>query len=456
MSRILFVNHASVGHLNTLLTMAVQMKADGHDVLCALPGMSHAKMPPNLSIIRTTRSLPKLIEANGIPYEELKPPFSTLLGAMLLPKVTGYVEFIVALNVFSQGMESYARQLLKVIEKFKPDVLVTDFAFFGASLAADIAKIPYVTIYHAGLPFDGENIPPVCSGLPIGQPDPRAAKYERAEKIISDISVRKNNKIRRKYGLQPSSSSTLRRPYSPWLNLVTSVEAIEAPRDVTPNTYYIGPCFQGRKSSVTDFPFEKLRADKFKIYVSLGTVFNERWEVYRKIMNALDNPAYQVIVSAGASYDKLQAGGVPSNVMLFKSVPQVELLPKVDMVIGHGGNNSTNETLAAGKPLIVLPVGGEQTDNASRIEWLGAGQRLNIHKFTEADVARVVAEIHANPHYAERTRELAAAITQSAGPQSASRLIAKLAREQRPLDRQPGESLTVKVETTQPATRQGA
>jgi hypothetical protein len=114
MSRILFVNHASVGHLNTLLAMAIQMKADGHDVLCVIPGMSHAKMSPNLSLIRTTRSLPALIQANGIACEELKVPFSTLPGALLLTKTTGYVEFITALNVFSQGMENYARQLLKV------------------------------------------------------------------------------------------------------------------------------------------------------------------------------------------------------------------------------------------------------------------------------------------------------------------------------------------------------
>jgi UDP:flavonoid glycosyltransferase YjiC (YdhE family) len=40
------------------------------------------------------------------------------------------------------------------------------------------------------------------------------------------------------------------------------------------------------------FPFEKLRADKFKVYASLGTVFNNKPDVFRKIMDALNGPEY--------------------------------------------------------------------------------------------------------------------------------------------------------------------
>lgn len=130
--------------------------------------------------------------------------------------------------------------------------------------------------------------------------------------------------------------------------------------------------FFGAQSPLqSDFPFDRLRPDLYKVYVSLGTVFNNKPAVFRKIMQGLDRPEFQVIVSAGGAYPQLNRAARPANVLLFPSVPQVDLLPRVDLVIGHGGNNSTNETLAAGKPLLVLPVGGEQGDNASRVQYCG-------------------------------------------------------------------------------------
>lgn len=107
--------------------------------------------------------------------------------------------------------------------------------------------------------------------------------------------------------------------------------------------------------------------DKFKIYVSLGTVFNNKPEVFRTIMRALDVPDYQVIISAGGAYRKLHKSAIPENAIVYRNVPQISLLKKIDLFISHGGNNSINEALSSGKPIIVMPVGGEQADNANRI-----------------------------------------------------------------------------------------
>jgi UDP:flavonoid glycosyltransferase YjiC (YdhE family) len=129
--------------------------------------------------------------------------------------------------------------------------------------------------------------------------------------------------------------------------------------------------------------------------------------------------------------------------MLFPSVPQVDLIPKMDLVIGHGGNNSIGETLAAGKPLIVLPVGGEQGDNASRVEYLKVGLRLDIKRFTGDEIRRAVERIRTDSTFSFRAKEIKAAIDRTDGPQTASDCIEWLNRNKRPLHRPPGFPLTV-------------
>jgi MGT family glycosyltransferase len=192
-----------------------------------------------------------------------------------------------------------------------------------------------------------------------------------------------------------------------------------------------------------DFPFENLKNDLFKVYVSLGTIFNNKPQVFRKIMHALDHPDYQVIISAGGAYKRLIKYQIPDNVMLFPSVPQVDLLPHIDLVIGHGGNNSTNETLSAGKPLIVMPIGGEQTDNASRVEYLKVGLRLNIKDFTAQELRQKVDQIKNNPEFQQRASLLKGAIAQTDGCSTSSACIQWLAHHRRPLNRPEGFPITI-------------
>lgn len=437
MSKILFVTQPLFGHFNPLFSIALQMQADGHQVEFLIPG--HKGVNTNIGILKNAAAIPASLEDRGIPFDLISMPIplaATFAFAFsMAPKLSGYNELEFLMRFMPVGLEYGTQQILAHLKRSRPDAIAADFTFFAAYFAAELAQIPCAAIYHAGLPFRGKSIPPFGSGLPIRE-DYAAFGQEFIcrEQVALQRLDRAIDRVRRQLGLPDFPPAFFRQPYSQWLNLVASADAIEAPRDnLTENTFFIGPCFSHRRGSASDFPFDRLQPDRYKIFVSFGTMGNDRPRVLRKIMTALDRPEYQVVVNAGGSYARLSREALPSNVLLFPQVPQVDLLAHIDLAIIHGGNNTTNETLAAGKPAIVMPVAGEQGDNASRVEYLGAGLRLNIDRFDAGDVLAKVREIQTNPTFAARTAELKVALALTNGPATASALLYRLTETQNPV-----------------------
>src|SRR5262249_23388309 len=69
------------------------------------------------------------------------------------------------------------------------------------------------------------------------------------------------------------------------------------------------------------------------------------------------------------------------------SLPPVSVLPHVDAVITHGGNNTTTECMWFGKPMLVLPIFWDQHDNAQRVHETGFGIRLPTYDFEDGELA---------------------------------------------------------------------
>ena len=75
------------------------------------------------------------------------------------------------------------------------------------------------------------------------------------------------------------------------------------------------------------------------------------------------------------------------------SVPQIKVLPLVDLVITHGGNNTVTEAFYYGKPMIVLPIFADQYDNAQRIDETGFGIRLDTYNCTKQQLLNAIEKL---------------------------------------------------------------
>ena len=74
-------------------------------------------------------------------------------------------------------------------------------------------------------------------------------------------------------------------------------------------------------------------------------------------------------------------------------VPQTRVIPLVDLVITHGGNNTVTETFHFGKPMLLLPLFWDQHDNAQRVHEAGFGVRLDTYRFTDAQMGEALGRL---------------------------------------------------------------
>ena len=107
----------------------------------------------------------------------------------------------------------------------------------------------------------------------------------------------------------------------------------------------------------------------------------------RKLIGSLADAPYRVIVSKGPQHAELE---LADNMVGEEFLPQASILPQVDLVITHGGNNTVTECLHFGKPMVVLPLFWDQYDNAQRLDETGFGVRLATYDHEPAELRAAI------------------------------------------------------------------
>lgn len=393
MAKILFAAQPTAGHTNALRAMGRLLLKQGHSVAISIAEVKlpFAKMWPE--VLQVAAALPPKLAADGIellPLKNLSP--SALWYGGKIPRSKGQEELDAALHLFTAGLVGQTKSVGKHITDWQPDIVVGDYLLPAAMLAAELHQIPYVAFYHSALPFPVEGAAPFGCNLPVSEKGSHQWKAAEAKAIfLNTFYGEEIDKAAVKLGLPKQNISLFNSPVSKTLNLLATAPILE-PSVILPKGPIVmtGPCLPEQlnvdKNSSALSSFNN--NDGEKIYLSLGTVFNDKPEVFNVILDGLSPLKIQTIVSAGASYENLLPHA-KENIHIFKQVPQVPLLKQVDLVITHGGNNTVQETLAAGKPMVVIPFGGDQIVNAQRVVRLGVGtcilpEQLNSKTLKEA------------------------------------------------------------------------
>ena len=166
--------------------------------------------------------------------------------------------------------------------------------------------------------------------------------------------------------------------------------------------HYTGPFQDDEGREPVPFPWKKL-TDKPLIYASLGTLVNGLDDLYKHILEAVQPlQDVQVVLSVGHNVDPENLGPVPSNTIVVRSAPQIELLKRAALCITHAGLNTALEALAQGVPIGAIPIAYDQPGVAARIAHHGTGEFIEVDERTTDRLRGLIEKVLQDPSYRER------------------------------------------------------
>ncbi len=311
-------------------------------------------------------------------------------------------------------------QLRDILARQSPDVIVEDNVVCFPALVTHGA--PFVRIVSCNpLEMPGPDIPPAYSGLPARDRTDWAAFRTRYDETHRPMWSAFDEWVRAQGA--PGLPDLEFIHTSGDLNLYLSPEALDY-TDARP----LDATWSRLESSerTTDAPFElpavvrDRPADNGLIYLSLGSLGSADVDLMRRLVDVLGRTRHRFIVSKGPQHAEYE---LAPNMWGAEFLPQTSIIPQVDLVITHGGNNTTTEAMHFGKPMILLPLFWDQYDNAQRVDEQGFGVRLATYAFTDEQMHDAIERLVGDAGLRTRLAEASARIRAADGAGRAADLI---------------------------------
>lgn len=323
------------------------------------------------------------------------------------------------------GGAQYCEPALRaIIDRTRPDVIIEDnVVAFPALLTAGV---PFVRIVSCNpLEVKGSGVAPTFSGYPADDPSGWAAfraEYDRTHRGMwqdFDEWVRAQG---------APALPDLEFIHQGDLNLyVYPQEADYVERRALDDSWHRIDSSVRETDGELTVPRAFLERPEPLVYFSLGSLGSADVQLMDRVLRMLASTPYRFIVSKGPRHDEVV---LADNMWGAEQVPQTRVLPLCDLVITHGGNNTTTESLHFGKPMILLPLFWDQYDNAQRMDELGFGVRLDTYRFTEADLTGALDRLLQHTALRDRMTQLGADIRSRRGLVRAADLVEQLGRSQ--------------------------
>jgi MGT family glycosyltransferase len=313
-------------------------------------------------------------------------------------------------------------RLLEILDELDPDLVVEDNVVAFPALMSGGRRWARIVSCNPTEIKDSD-VPPPFSGLPSGEPG-KWGDYWAAYRQVHGEMHAEFNEFCQERGAPPLPADDFIHE-SPWLNMYLYPDEVDYPRSRP-----LGSTWHNLQASVrsTDpvwkLPDELGEDDRPLVYLSLGSLGSADVALMEKLVAELADAPYRFVVSKGPQADEYE---LAANMVGEEFLPQTEILPKVDLVITHGGNNTVTESLYFGKPMVLLPIFWDQHDNAQRLAETGFGIRLDTYGHDGPELSDAIGRLLGDEALSARLGQTSKRLRQVRGTERAADLIEKLA-----------------------------
>lgn len=282
--------------------------------------------------------------------------------------------------------EAFLADVLSEIEARPVDAIASDFLIFGPLLAAELTGLPTAAVFHQIYTRPTPGAPIVGTGeFPPETAAERRALLRRAQRYerLFDRHLPAFNSLRARFGLSalPHLFDALDRADRAF---VLTASAFDFPNDRRPaNVRYLGPQLgdpDWQERWISPWPLD---TPEPLVAASFSTTYQDQSRVVERVLEAVRTLPVRALVTTGQAVER-SAFHPPENVILQDFAPHRQVFAHARAVVTHAGHGTVMAALAAGVPLLCLPMGRDQPDNAARVVRSGAGLRLDPEASIEA------------------------------------------------------------------------
>jgi zeaxanthin glucosyltransferase len=383
-ARFLLVPLPLASHLNPALAVAAELAAGGHEVAwCGPESDLRPLLGPAAVVHPTGRRL----------YRR-----DSLLGMEAIEKL--WDGYLIPFNRF------IIDAVERAIADWRPDVLVVDQYAIAAALAAHRCGVRWATLCTGAL-----ELTPPLDELP------------GLEDLVQDRLAR----VWAMRGLPVGAGIDLR--FSPHLVLALTTGALTGSAPLPERCVLVGPAL-GPRPQAPAFAWDRWDSRRRHVLVTVGTLLEFMADGFyaraAQALAALGQTAQAVFVAEPETLPSPPPGAVVAA-----RVPVLELLPRLDAVICHGGMGTVTETLAHGVPLVVAPIRHDAPAVARQVAAAGAGIEVSFASASAQELARAVSAVLDEPSYRQGAGRVRASFASAGGASAAAARLAALAAEAR-------------------------
>jgi UDP:flavonoid glycosyltransferase YjiC (YdhE family) len=408
--RIVFSTYGTFGDVNPLIALSLELKRRGHRPVLAVPEMFRPKIEP--------------LEIGFAPVRPEQDPNDTRLIAMIYDikhgTETGLRKFL-----FPALRESYEDLLAAVEADGGADLLVTGELAYAGPIVAEKTGVPWASYVLAPFSFFSGYDPPV---LP---PYPTLAKVQEAVPPLGHVVARFARFVTRKWpepvyalrrelGLPRGKDPIFDAKHSESLVLALYSSVMGKPQPDWPRSakitgfaFYDGTGDEGRlPPELTAF----LEAGPAPLVFTLGSAaVMHAGDFYEQSAEAAEILGQRAVLLIGADDRNLPKRKLPDTICVARYAPYSKIFLRASVIIHQAGIGTTAQALRAGRPMLVMPYGHDQPDNARRVRRLGVAEVLGRKRYNAKPAAQLIWQLLSDNAYSSCASAVAAKIAAENG-----------------------------------------
>jgi UDP:flavonoid glycosyltransferase YjiC (YdhE family) len=319
-----------------------------------------------------------------------------------------------------------SRECADLLEDWPADVVVFDWTMIGAAVAAEGAGLPAIALLHCPYPLPVDGAPPLFTGLKpmdgrLGVVRDRAVGHMATRLLARGLPLLNN--ARSEQGLPALEEWAAQLLGVQAIYSMTAPELDFSSRAALPaNVHYVGPAFEPDAREWSS-PWPETNTDPLVVISFSTSYMNQRGSVQR-VLDAVAGLPVRALLTAGPALDPRELR-IPANARAVAFVPHRAVLPHAALVVTHAGWQTVNAALADGVPLVCIPAGRDQPDNAVRVVAAGAGVRVRGGSSPKR-IRRAIVRALDDPALKHGATEMARALARSDGARAIVESIERL------------------------------